>query len=448
MTWKTVTFGRFLKERRGKYKPQQANELGLQRVEKIEFSGTIFVGDKPTNTDMILVKPGDLLISGINAEKGAIAVYEGEQDVLATIHYSAYQYDEDQIDIDYLKWFLKSDVFRKLLKANAANGIKTELRAKHLLPLPIALPPLPVQHEIIAQLNARYSTVEAIETHLARQQNRLTALRQAILREAVQGQLTAKWRVETQGFEPSATETGADLLARIRTHKAQLIKAGTLKKEKPLPPIAEADIPFELPESWVWCRLGEVVSCERGRFSIRPRNDPSYFDGPFPFIQIGDLPDDGSTVSAHTQTLNQKGLKVSKMFPAGTIAIAIVGATIGNTGVLGYDMCFTDSIVGIKPSDFYNSSFINFCLIANKNNYRTLSYAGGGQPNIKLPILNETIIALPSLAEQQAIVARVGELLARADAVAGRLAVARQQAGALRQAVLREAFVGEMENEV
>lgn len=447
MNWKIVPFGRFLKERRGKYKPEQANELGLKRVEKIDFSGKIFVGDKTTNTDMILVKSGDLLISGINAEKGAISVYEGEDDVFATIHYSAYQYDKNLIDIDYLKWFLKSDAFRKLLRASAANGIKTELRAKHLLPLAIALPPLAVQHEIIAQLNARYATVEAIEANLTRQQAQLTDLKQAILREAVQGQLTARWRSTTEGSNPPASkaETGAELLARIRAHKQKLILEGKLKKEKPLPPITPADIPFDLPDDWVWCRLGEIM--ESSFYGPRFDKNDYVTQGGIPTIRTTDITLDGqiSLENAPCVVVDAKKLELYRVLD-GDLVLTRTGSSIGTMAIFRGDGIALPSayLIRFRFSQLTSPEFI--LRILKSPFWKSLMVGNTtttAVPNINATSLSAMPIPLPPLSEQQAIVARVGSLLERADAVAERLAVARQQAGALRQAVLREAFAEE-----
>src|SRR5688572_30669096 len=106
MSWEKVRIGSFLKVRDSRFKPNDKAISKLKRIEKIDFSGNIFISDKPSNTDMILVKKGDLVISGINVEKGAMSVYVGEEDITATIHYSAYQFDENKIDIDFLKFFL------------------------------------------------------------------------------------------------------------------------------------------------------------------------------------------------------------------------------------------------------------------------------------------------------------------------------------------------------
>jgi len=170
-----------------------------------------------------------------------------------------------------------------------------------------------------------------------------------------------------------------------------------------------------IPSSWTWTALGNYAECSRGRFSIRPRNDPSCYNGPYPFIQIRDLSDRGGLIKSHSQSLNDKGLSVSKMFKAGTVVVAIVGATIGNTGILAYDMCFPDSLVGLETGDPNSNRYVELFLLARKQHIRELSYSGGGQPNIKLSILNPFPFPLPPLAEQRRIVVKVDQLMALID---------------------------------
>ena len=92
MSGKRVKISQFLKEREGRYDPGDEAVLGLKRLNKIDFSGEIHLSDKGSKTDMIIVEPGDLVISGINVSKGALAVYHGEEPITATIHYSSYMF--------------------------------------------------------------------------------------------------------------------------------------------------------------------------------------------------------------------------------------------------------------------------------------------------------------------------------------------------------------------
>lgn len=259
MTWKTVLLKDLLFERKNRFKPSDEAIANYRRVDKIDFSGKIHLSDKSSNTDMILVKKGDLLISGINVHKGALAVYEGNEDVVATIHYSSYQFNERKISINFLKAFLKSQNFLEALKQQVPGGIKTEIKPKHLLPLKISIPDTVEEQEALMEVYLQKEVkVLATQAELRTQRTLLTQLRQAILQEAVQGKLTAQWRQENQTTNGSQPETGADLLARIRAEKADLISQGKLRKEKPLPPITDVEKPFELPDGWVWCRLGEI----------------------------------------------------------------------------------------------------------------------------------------------------------------------------------------------
>lgn len=120
---------------------EDANLMNIRRIKKIDFDGNIFFDDKvQTRTDMILVKNGDLVISGINVEKGAIALYQGKDDVLATIHYSSYILNKENIDSDFFDCLIRSDYLKTKLIMQRSGGIKTEIKPKDFLKLNVKLP--------------------------------------------------------------------------------------------------------------------------------------------------------------------------------------------------------------------------------------------------------------------------------------------------------------------
>lgn len=260
MSWHPTKLSEFLTEREGRIKHESANQLGLQRIKKIDFSGSIHLdAETDTKTDMIRVKNGDLVISGINAAKGAISVYQDDADVLATIHYSAYEFNADRISVDFLKWFFKSPEFGELLKQQIPGGIKTELKPKHILPLQIKIPKLPEQEVLAKRLNRFEMEQSKLEYEITHQETLLAKLKQAILQEAIAGKLTADWRAANPEVEPAS-----QLLHRIQAEKARLIAAKKLRPEKPLPKITPAEIPFEIPQGWEWCRLGNILNFSSG----------------------------------------------------------------------------------------------------------------------------------------------------------------------------------------
>ena len=103
--------------------------------------------------------------------------------------------------------------------------------------------------------------------------NLLKAVKQAILQEAIQGKLTADWRAK----HPETVEGASEPLKRIKAEKEKLIKEKKIRKEKPLPPITEKEIPFELPEGWVWCRLGEVAQHNSGKTLHKSKNTGKFY---------------------------------------------------------------------------------------------------------------------------------------------------------------------------
>jgi type I restriction enzyme, S subunit len=106
----------------------------------------------------------------------------------------------------------------------------------------------------------------------------------------------------------------------------------------------------EVPEHWKICSVKRITKILRGKFSHRPRNDPRFYDGQYPFIQTGDIARSGRRITQYSQTLNEAGYAISKEFPAGTVVMVITGAKTGEVSILGFDACFPDSAVGFVPN--------------------------------------------------------------------------------------------------
>ena len=201
--WKKVKIGDFLTEREGRFKPDDKTIANYQRLDKIDFSGTIHLSTKPTKTDMILVHPGDLVISGINVAKGAITVYQGKEPVCATIHYSSYTFNPTLVDLDYFKYFVKSPAFVEALKQQVKGGIKTEIKPKHLLPLEISIPNLPEQKRIVSEISENFNKIEQLTDEIDLQKSYIKQLRQNILQDAIEGKLTADLPCRQAGWRKS-----------------------------------------------------------------------------------------------------------------------------------------------------------------------------------------------------------------------------------------------------
>jgi type-1 restriction enzyme ecoEI specificity protein len=250
--WKNVRIGEFLTERQGRYKPDDNAIVTYKRLDKIDFSGTIHISEKPSKTDMIIVQPGDLVISGTNVAKGAIAVYQGVEPVTATIHYSSYIFDDSVVDLEYFKYFVKSPAFIETLKKQAKGGIKTEIKSKVFLPLEISLPDLPTQKQIVKRISVNLKRVNELAKEIETQKGYAKQLRRNILQDAIEGKLTADWRKDNPVQKGNPDYDAEALFESIQKERK------VDKKRKTLPPILDAEKPFELPTGWKWVRLGDV----------------------------------------------------------------------------------------------------------------------------------------------------------------------------------------------
>lgn len=361
---------------------------------------------------------------------------------------------EKDIDARWIANFLLRHSTRHTAKRQMMGGVgQMRVPTAFLESLQVPIPPSAEQQRILESTDELLSDLDAGVAALERVQAKLKHYRAAVLKAAVEGALTAEWRAQHRATEPACA-----LLTRIlaerrhRWEEAQLQKfkeAGKsppkdwkAKYEEPVAPITEG-LPA-LPTGWCWASLDQAFRVERGRFSIRPRNDPRYYGGDEPFVQIGDLPREGGAIRSYHQTLNSAGLSVSKKFLSGTVLIAIVGATIGNTGILGFDSCCPDSLVALQSSSTTLLKFAEGFLRGKKLLLRVSASASGGQPNINLNLLQPMAIPLPPEDEIEAIVEAVEDQLSVIEHLEADLEAKLKSAQALRQSILRHAFTGQL----
>ena len=447
--YRVVKIGEFLFEREGKYKPNSEIISGLKRIDKIDFSGNFHIATKPSKTDMILVRPGDLVISGINVAKGAMGIYHGDEDVAATIHYSSYTFDTSKIDLEYFKRFLKSAEFIRLLKEQVKGGIKTEIKPKHLLPLEINLPNITEQKRILKHFQNIETEDAELKEQITHQQTLLKKLRQQILQEAIEGKLSADWRQQNPKTEPAS-----ELLKRIQAEKAQLIKNKKIKPQKTLPPIRPEEKPFDLPDGWEWCRLEKIIDNFLGGYAFKSTSFKK--TGENQVLRIGN-------VRPYCILLGVKPVFIDRetAYEAESVKLKDGDLLITMTGTRKKrDYCYTALLQKTptsKRSLFLNqrvgclrfneqicAQYYDYCLKHETLLDQIFSTATGSanQANIGSTALRLWSIPLPPLAEQKAIVAKAEKLLTLCDQLESKINQSQHHANNLMQAVLQEAFAG------
>ena len=156
---------------------------------------------------------------------------------------------------------------------------------------------------------------------------------------------------------------------------------------------------------WPMVQLEETCDIQRGKFSHRPRNEPRFYGGKYPFIQTGDVVRANGGKITFTQTLNEEGLSVSKLFQPPIVVITIA-ANIGDTAVLDFPSCFPDSVVGLIPRKGTDARYLEVVMRTKKQHLNDIA-PQAAQKNINIEILKTLEIPLPPLATQQAIVAEI-----------------------------------------
>ena len=197
-------------------------------------------------------------------------------------------------------------------------------------------------------------------------------------------------------------------------------------------------------EGWVEKRLAEVSKeFGRGKSKHRPRNDPKLYGGEYPFIQTGDVRNSGHTITSYSQTYNEAGLAQSKLWPEGTLCITIA-ANIAETGILGFDACFPDSVIGVVPDEsITSSSFLEYELRSFKSQLQAQG-KGSAQDNINLGTFDDRLFAFPSLKVQRNIVSTLDGLREETQHLES---IYKQKLAALeelKKSLLNQAFAGRL----
>lgn len=218
-----------------------------------------------------------------------------------------------------------------------------------------------------------------------------------------------QWAIQGRVVEQRAEEgTARELIEKIKEEKEQLIKDKKIKKEKSLLDISEDEIPFDIPESWEWVRVGNIGSWSAG--ATPSRSNPQYYGGDIPWLKTGDLND--GVINEIPEYISNLALEKTsvRLNPIGSVLMAMYGATIGKLGILNIDATTNQACCAcIVYKGIYNK-FLFYYLMAQRSVFIKMG-AGGAQPNISKDKIVNSIMPLPPLEEQKRIVAKIEELM-------------------------------------
>jgi len=198
-----------------------------------------------------------------------------------------------------------------------------------------------------------------------------------------------------------------------------------------------------IPKHWQVKKLGEVCLTTSG--GTPSRGNKSYYEGKTPWVKSGEL--NKGLITDTEEKISDEAIKNSsaKVFPKGTLLIALYGATIGKLAFLGVDAATNQAICGIYKNESIDSDYLYYYLFSKKPSL-VKQGIGGAQPNISQGILKNLDLPIPPLPEQQLIVSKIEELLSDLDNGKQQLQLAQQQLKVYRQSLLKWAFEGKLTN--
>ena len=287
----------------------------------------------------------------------------------------------EHLSLSYIESFLMARI--KLIKENG-QGLIPGISRDIVLNLLFPLPPLAEQQRIADKVSALFAQLDVIDKAYEEYQELQQAMKAKLLELAIQGKLTDQRKEDGDA---------RDLFQDIQEEKQRLIAEKKIKKEKPLPEIEADEIPFEIPENWMWVRIGDIFTLQSGK-SIKANEISVKQDDEYRYPCFG-----GNGIRGYVKAFNREG-----DYPI----IGRQGALCGNINFSSGKFYATEHAVVTDGYSKVNAYWaVIFLKALNLNQYATAT----AQPGLSVTKINTVLIPLPPLAEQQRIVVKLDELL-------------------------------------
>ena len=460
MKWRKVKVGDFLIRVKDLVQIENDKEYCLVTIRlyhngirlRKKVNGSEIQADK-----MSRIKAGQFILSGIDARNGAFGIVPDElEGAVVTNDFWHFDIKKNIISEEYFLWLTSTPYFDDICK-KASDGTTNRIRlqADRFYPQEILIPEIQDQYIIVEKLKHTSSKISVLQNELSHQLSQLENLNQSILQEAVQGKLVEQ--------DPK-DEPAGELLKRIKAEKmnssvlnSSVLNSSALnssvlnssapsgrrrlKKEKPLPPIKPEEIPFEIPQNWVWCRLGEI--CSKIGSGSTPKGS-NYSNNGFPFFRSQNIYneslvyDDIKFVSEEVQKLMNGTIVL-----ANDILLNITGGSMGRCALVPDDFeegNVSQHVCIIRPMKINRSYFHKIVLSPYFQKLIFSSTTGAGREGLPKYNLERFLISLPPLSEQKRIVAEIENQFAKTKQLKEHIIANQQATEQLLKALLHQAF--------
>lgn len=363
--------------------------------------------------------------------------------------------------------------FKSRFIGMGAGGAQPNISKEKIVATLVPLPPLDEQHRIVAKVDELMAFCDQLEQtqsdNIAAHAQLVEALLATLTNSGEHNELQNNWQRIAAHFDTLFTtehsidqlkqtilqlavmgklvpqnpndEPASELLKKIAAEKAQLIKEGKIKKEKPLSDISDEEKPFELPSGWEWVRLANISDVGTG--ATPSRADSSYYDpAEVNWVTSGETSEE--YIRETKEKVSWKAVKETNVsiYPVGTLIIAMYGQgkTRGQITELMIEAGTNQACAAIRliENAVHHRKYVKLFFIKAYDELREQS-AGGAQPNLNVGKVSTTVIPLPPLTEQHRIVTKVDELMVLCDTLKTNLQNAQTTQLALADAIVEQA---------
>ena len=388
---------------------------------KIKFSKTKSFTSKDVFEKCHKIHTNDILMALTGENKWDIALaatYEGTEEI--AMGGDLCKFTPINCNSLFLVYLINSPYGIEYKRNTSTGDIIVHTSTTKLGNLLIPLPPLAEQKRIVVAIEKFMPLIEEYgkkETQLKAINEKIgTLTKKAILQEAVQGKLVPQIAAEGNAKDLLEEIRNSHTDLQIPTESAGNKKSDlrsksqirVIKKSNVLPEITEDEIPFDIPENWCWCRLGEIGDWKAG--STPSRSNPELYNGNIPWLKTGDLTD--GDINEIPECISEKALESCSMRlnPIGSVLIAMYGATIGKLGILKIEATTNQACCACVPYNGIYNKYLFYYLMSQKKDF-TEKAEGGAQPNISREKLVVHLLPLPPLSEQKRVVAAIEKIL-------------------------------------
>jgi type I restriction enzyme, S subunit len=346
--------------------------------------------------------------------------------------------DKLQLNAEYLYYYLDLNRENELV-ARMRGMANVTLPMKEIGRIEVPLPSIDEQRAFVKKYKILSEKSDALSLELYHQLGLVKKLRQQLLQDAIQGKLVK----QDLNDEPASV-----LFQRIEAEKKVLIKNKRLKKEKDFQEIHSEEIPFHIPENWVWCRLGSIIYYSENLDIQKSCSQDTLIN----YVDIDSIDNSNQTIrEVKLKPVSQLSSRARRVLKKGYIVYSTVRPYLKNIAIIESDMLNFIGSTGFnvfKTIQVYDQYIFNFLLTPMVNeNFKALM-VGFNSPSITNEQFENTLVPIPPFAEQQRIIQKLNQLMQTCDMLEASIKQSQQQNQHLLQQVLREALNKEIEQEV